>query len=604
MKKVLLFATVALSAVAASAQKVVPVKNYTPVAANKCIQAPQRVQRPAMQVLTKALAVNADTKAIVGGARKTKATGLYYTKPAGTLFTGWGIDGSGYGPEIVVMPTMAEYVFENQSTNPADTKWAMNGTQLVDLTEYADADHNMPWSCPPGAMYYPLILSNSAGTDSYILGETSNEYYIQKQANVPSLIAAFPFSNSDGSYNFGPQYIGYLNDHSNVMYGFGGMDKHAANPDRGYLYGSGTVTFNDTKASYPMAGVLQEYEKPASPLYVEDFYCQIVSLEPNHTPIAEGKVVNAYILNAETGEEIAALTATKDDVYGVEESGSMTFAMLKFTQYTEGIFGGEPVATPFVIDCPFVVQITGFSQEGVDFGFMGGKNGGDDPEACEDKLADTFAVLYDAEAENDQDKYKYYTLYSNDGENGVSIDIKFNALFDKVQVVQFGTLASGETVRVNDVCVNNEGDACYNKADETLSGVLVYTTFPWFDTDDNEYYTMEGLPEWVVTAEVDGSAWEEQDGLNLVGFTAEPLPTGVEGRGALVYVEGRGYTASCPIFVYQGSYEAALKDLPEGIRETIANKSSDSNTIYDLAGRRALRNTRGVVVANGQKILK
>lgn len=598
MKKVLLIASVALAAVSASAQqKVVPAKNYNaPVAVAKYTQAIERVQRPAMEYRTKALVSTSAEKTFAP--RKTKATGLYYTKPAGTMFAGWSLEGTGFGPQVVVMPSMQNLTFVNHSTDAASTKWMMNGQ---DLTQYADEALNMPWACEPGSMYYPLTLTNAAGTDSYTLGEFSNYYYVEKLTQNPSLLTTFPSETQEG-YDFAPMYMGYYNDHTNEQYAFGGMDKRP-NSSYGYLFGTGTVTFSDTQNTLPMVGVLQEYEKPASPLYVEDFYCQIISVEPNGTPIAEGKEITAYILNAETGENIATLVATKDDIFGAETNAGRTYGMLRFTQYTEGIFGGDPVATPFVIDCPFVVQITGFAQEGVDFGFMGGKNGSNKDEESEEELSDTFGVVYDAAAENEEDRYSYLPLYSRDGINGVSINIQFNALFDVIDVMQFGQLQTGEVVRANDVCVNNEGDACYNRADENMPGAIVYTAFPWFDSEDNSYYSME-LPEWVVTAEVDGSQWEDQSGFNLVGFQAEPLPTGVEGRGALVTIEGRGVTAPCPIFVYQGSYEAALKDIPEGIRETITNKTNTSNTIYDLAGRRVVRNTRGVVVANGQKILK
>lgn len=603
MKKVLLTTTVALAAVSASAQqKVVPVKNYNaPVAVAKNTQALERVQRPAMQYGTKDFVATSAEKTFAP--RKTKATGLYYTKPAGTMFAGWNIDGNGFGPQVVVMPSMQNLTFVNHSNNAASTQWVMNGQ---DMTQYADEARNMPWACEPGSMYYPLTLTNAAGSESYTLGEFSNYYYVEKLTPTPSLITTFPSKNEDGSYDFAPMYMGFFNDHTTQQYAFGGMDKHAASPENGYLFGTGTVTFSGG-TPMPMAGVFQEYEKPVSPLYVEDFYCQFISLEPNGTPIADGKEVKAYVFNAETGDDIATLVATKDDVFGIESEGGRTYGMLRFTQYTEGIFGGDPVATPFVIDCPFAVEITGFTQEGVDFGFMGGKNGSKDNgygefEESEEELNDTYAVLYDPTAETEEQRYTYQPLYGS-GKDGVSINIQFNALFDVIDVMQFGRLESGEVVRANDVCVNNEGDACYNRADENMPGAIVYTAFPWFDSEDNSYYSME-LPEWVVTAEVDGSQWEEQSGFNLIGFQAEPLPVGVEGRGALVTIEGRGVTSPCPIFVYQGSYEAALKDIPEGIRETIANKSSDSNTIYDLAGRRALRNTRGVVVANGQKILK
>ena len=86
---------------------------------------------------------------------------------------------------------------------------------------------------------------------------------------------------------------------------------------------------------------------------------------------------------------------------------------------------------------------------------------------------------------------------------------------------------------------------------------LVYHTTKWADVDEDgnvyeEYYYFdeEELPEWVISYGAATTA--ESSYISRLGFECEPLPAGVEGRQAKLYLKGRGVIADTPIILTQG----------------------------------------------------
>ena len=124
----------------------------------------------------------------------------------------------------------------------------------------------------------------------------------------------------------------------------------------------------------------------------------------------------------------------------------------------------------------------------------------------------------------------------------------------------------------------------------------------WNYGAEDAAYTIEGLPAWL-TVEVDESKhdfanltntdYELGNGKNTLTFKAQQLPADVEGRQAVITIYGKGVSDN--ITITQGKVEASIHNI------TIDN--NPSQPVFDLTGRRASKNMRGVVIKGGKKII-
>lgn len=614
MKKALLLSAVAMMAITAMAQSLVDYATYASAPKHSNVQSvvAQRSLKAADMQRT-LLTAQATNKTLTSARslkqraprRRSAGNGLYYSCPQGTMFSSFSFEGAGYyHVHNIVPPFNGDVTYVNHSTNPAETTWYFAGT---DFSEYADEEYNMPFGMDPGVSYPPLTLVR--GDQHYTLAEENNQYfksYAEQMGGFPSLVSSFTE----------PTYMSYLNDHTPHTYAFGAMDSK-------YLYGSGNFVFSD--GSIPCQGVMQLMEAPISPLYVQDFYAQIITTNKEFGPLAPGAKVTAAVVNAETGEPIAVMEADKDDLkflYDNENAASpipyYAVYYLKFSQETPSPFGGT-FQEPFVIDSPVAIQIIGLAQEGVDFGFIAGKNGetsDQDGNAIidEDPIYDTEAIIVNPST-GQLMPFNYYGFYNEEDEDdprnyycGQSISLSFNAFFDAIDIpVKQVNSETGEERIVNEICITDEGDACYMKCDPEMSFAMAYTAAPWYDEESGNanYYFV--LPDWITDAYTDDSAWEQYYGLNGILFAASPLPEGVEGRGAYVFIDGRGIRSNDYILVYQGDYEVAKAqaqaNYEAGIHGVTVTPQPITGVTYNLQGQRVAEKVKGIVLRNGKKYL-
>ena len=133
------------------------------------------------------------------GARRAKAdlaNGVYYSKPAGAGYIGWGTDGSGYKACILTVAPFVDFSFIDQS-NPKASKWTL-GSQ--DITDYVE-DGVFTNAVDPGYGMSSLPTITS-GAGSFTLGEQSRYF-----DEVGSAI-----------YNWGEFWsIGFLDDHTGAF---------------------------------------------------------------------------------------------------------------------------------------------------------------------------------------------------------------------------------------------------------------------------------------------------------------------------------------------------------------------------------------------------
>ena len=494
--------------------------------------------------------------------RTSFADGFCYGRPAGTLYRGFNEAGSGVGPIYVYGPAFQKLeIAPTINTVSSDTvRWeyryiySADSSKVIDVTDHYNAETGkfiIEAITPNHYVAAPTMVQDTA---EFVLGEASS--YLAKKVTyftrVSPMDEVLPLS--------------FFDDHTNAKYivGWGSVGK-------GYLFGSGA--YKDTCTA---VAVRQAYEAPIAPLYVENVWMKYVSF--SETPLPEGTELTMRIYNTDTKETYATLTASAEDVVQTKASSSSSVGVyytgyLSFYQKIETMFG-DLANEPFVIDGPITVQISGLDQEGVEIGFHGALNPDEDAlEAAKQLYAKPNGDLY---------SFSYKTPYS--------LAVYFNGMFDAVMVA-------------------DEDDANILKVEDNgavADSAFVYTATPWFGYDDEGniipqsddadpiYFIEEdSIPSWVTSIEIVDTLWDGHYYSALV-FTCEPLPAGVEGRSAELYVEGRGVVSEKPIVLTQGNV------LPDAIRIVNDERSTKSVGI-NLMGINVNDSYKGFVIKNGKK---
>ena len=498
---------------------------------------------------------------VTPGARRAKASlenGVYYSKPAGASYIGWGTDGSGYGACILTVAPFIEVSFIDQS-NPKATKWMLGGQ---DITEYVeDGVFSNAFDPGYGMSSLPTITSKAG---SFTLGEQS-QYF----ADYGSAI-----------YNWGEFWpLGFQDDHAGA-YLWGALDNDN-------LLGTGTITFSD--GTYECIGVYQHLPKPASPLYCESAEVYFSSIS--------GKVGTIYmrIFNAEDtsedAEPVYTLVATDEDIAwsntGKRNGVEITFGNIQFNNIIEE--DGFETQAPFVLDFPADVYFTW--EEGADFNIGG-------LEIMPEDLID-----YSYVDENGETQYYEAVPFLNvNGSVGsfsyntpLTTNINFYAYQDMVYVPTTLYSNDGTTFEdVNVVKISNDGKTAENSLDGWVYVNLAGTDLDNYDIE----FSDESAEEWL-KCYFDSTGLSENNVIFLT-FEASELPSDVAGRSTNVIVKGLGVQNETPIIVYQGEYV--------GINNVAKDAEKEDNEVYNLQGVKVSKSEAdlpaGVYVKNGKKFVK
>jgi len=553
--------------------------------------------------------VEKQEKAVAGEmkAKKTAATGNYYTRPEGSMYVGATKTNSGFSATILCLQPSADAVFTNKNTDPSSAKWSMvTSSSSIDLSDYADANNNLVWSVSPLApnttyglsSYYAPTLTK--GSDAYILPNNSNE---DGSALAAQDLGPLTFQGS----NVGTKLLGYSGLNST-----------------GYLFGTGSCKETDettgTSTVYKFYGVRQHFEKPMSPLYVEDVYVTCCSGHGHTQPLSNGAKLTMYIVD-EDDNSMATLTADESDAtawmsgtthYTTSNEymgGTLYFYNLTFSQKVKDEDSGDMVASPFVIDKPFYVTITGFDSEDVDIALCGYSPADEDP-------IDGASILMYPEGGSAEDT-KTIGYKGN-----LSTPITFTGLLDNVQVASTLQNSDGSQVweKCNVIRIGTDGTTNTFDSYPDLEGVaaFIYTATPWKDANDNDNYYYEVVKtsdgtngdDWILGMTVDTSAYTATSGsttyatgLNYATFQLSSLSEG--GRWAVLDIKGRGITSETPVILLQGT--ATLDDALAGIDNVTVDKNGAvkaNANIYNLNGQRVSKNSTGILIQNGKKYIK
>ena len=511
--------------------------------------------------------------------KKTYDTGVYYDTPKGSLFRGFTYDGRTYDYSFLVVPPFTDLTFTNMSNSASRSSWSVNGNDASDRVVNNNYVGNY---LPMGFWYAPTV---SVGRDSYTWG-----YYNE----TGSVVATDSIAD-----------LAYFDLHTGTRYGWGGLEGKGK-----YLYGTGTVTMKNGKV-YHSAGVTQYLEAPASPLYVN--YISILAFSSGEPLKGDAQLTmtiypaNLVDTTYDENNPIVELTCTTNDttfLYKGSSSNTTTHVAniygMKFTNKQEDPILGITTDEPFVIDQPVAVVVRGVNDNGVDVGFPGHGYGNYDEQTGNSSPNEERQQIR-ATVDFQEGGSVYYSE--------TALELNFNGMMDYVNVDSTFASQQGDITGANILKVSDDGQtvSTYGKgSDQNLGCAIAWTALPWFDIDGNSNYSVEGAPDWVSEVSCDPQYWTQTEqgqsvnyGQNLIAFKCQPLPAGVNGRAATVYLTGKGVKSATPIILLQGNADPAMS-----IAQYKADvKSGKVKEIYDLAGRRVLPTTKGLVIKNGHVVL-
>lgn len=605
MKKLLLFAALAMTAMAADAQAL----------SEKKVKMPALSERISMMAAQRPLVKRSESEK---AARRSIETGVYYKRPKGLMYCCATEESQLYPQTFLVTNPFLTPVFVPVVANSADYTWHLNV-----LGKDGKATFCQDLSSPELGLVDPQT------------GELSFGIEVGSSYPLPTLVTAkdsftightpWDEENGVGNYYWGnnKNYISRLKSDSIAPHGF--HDDHSGSfaywglitpkvsiynanwkEDYTYLFGTGTCYLdNDDKLDSlaTSVGARQYFEKPQSPLYVENVFINALTFADK--PIdGEAKLVMT-ITNAEYDEEtqshyagkkvIATLECTAEDIENMSDpedfnGGKLTEFVLKFKQKKESLLGVSEEA--FVIDEPFVVTITGFEQKGVDINLRGITN------PSEDELESASMLLtYDSEM----------TGLSYRG--AVALPLVFNSCFDHAEPWATASTGKEDLTDFNVLLVSADGTTVSNKGYNDANYTFISTAFSWFNTDGDENYfvldeNQNEAPEWITSFDVT-SLYEEQygvyDGRTMLSVACDALPDGVTGRYALLFVYGRGYTSKTPLIVVQGKVDNLDQLIATLGIENTGVKPVSSRKFYNLMGRQTTKAAKGIVINDGKK---
>lgn len=548
---------------------------------------------------------------------RSAADGLYYNRPEGSFWLGFGMDYLGYYSNMVLVAPWDETPFINRATDPKRTEWGIEtASGKISLQDEADENYNLPFALPPMSMYYCPTLYTGDGSNSWDLSQNNYYYYAYSTSATTRIITdsvtTFKVSDDHAVYYNGATpyspgaYWGLLSDN---MYGSGIME------ESGY-------TFTSYRAE-------QYFGKPQAPLYIENIYADGCSFRRGE-PIREGGKLYCHICGVKDEEVswgtikvadmdniIATLVCEPGDTIDFysswkRNSKDVYDGMLKFTNKQVGPFGNI-VEKPVVVNEEFALAFTGFESDLVDFGIYGLRIPIED-ETVEN--ASIWGVWNDGEEQ--------YIQYQAD----IALNVGITGMFVKYNTDIFVDNTTGEPLNLTEVRIDPETGEASDDAGYGFNYVPFTTPTRWYDDQGAPNYEVEmddDAKEWLgveVQELVDAKMEITIDDLiNAIIFYADPLPADAtvevntesasETRNARYAVTRvKGYEVeSEPIIVVQGDLtmeEAkALAAVETGIENVTVVKADKQGKgkIYNLNGQEVTSSYKGIVIRDGKKVI-
>lgn len=515
--------------------------------------------------------------------RKSYESEMWYARPEGTFY----LSGQYYDTnqelqsyKYLVLPPFTDVKFWNLSTDAANTQWFMGTTEL---TEGIDENYNYSHAyskMPSGYVAYLPTLTK--GDDSFQIAE-----YALICDSVPQYVHAF-------NYLDGHRYYGYED----------GQSAFQSGPDE--------FDFDDDgePETFYIESFLQFFDKPASPMLLYDVELWATVPNTNIKNIGDLKLVfRKWEVKEEDGRSVRVLgdtikilncTSHEFESDQISATAKVYPGSLVFAAEEKDAFG-TPTATPFVLDCPYAITLSGFGLDEMDVRFYF-TDQGECVEEFESWATPTYLVCCDEDG-NTLGQLRYENKYT-DSKTGetvrycYSIVFMFDVIFDGMKIEE-GTEAHKAVAEGGDTETGDE---------DTMGVTWLYTNLPIFEMEDEEAiwtdnYDFEGIPEWagirIDPTYYENAEYDDFRGLNLIWFEVEPLPEGVEGRSATIkVVSATGMESAIDITIVQGKTEGDSED----IRSIQFDADGKFVKSYNLAGQ-TMKNLKGIAIQNGKKFV-
>lgn len=530
--------------------------------------------------------------------RRSVTNGVYYSRPTGAFYGAFSPKGDGTILTTLYTPLTKKVTFH---ATPATASWKQGGTAL-NVTGDLQYSPTFGWT-----EWTPTLVNNA---DSFSVG--MDNFYAMGVARGDSRFSRY--SSISHYLNWGLigtdslQYMYASDDHAGIVEEgslYLNTMSRSSSFSTTYLYGTGTTEI-ENEGTFTSVAATQIYGTTAAPLYIVSVPVTGRTYTANG-PIPAGKQLTAYVTGVTTnskGNKVAneedildTLYASSSDTIDFKQSRTYPddtkpsyFGSIVFSKKTTDEFGNETSA-PFVIPegKEFAIIVTGFNQDGVDFGIEAMQKPSEDSTQVATCIVTNGTTSYSFHYPDLVAKIGLYGMYDGvltnqkDIYNFQTPSLDYNVVKisdDGATNLTYGASASGFT---------NGGNG--------VDGVVVATSMAFFDENGTANYDIEDLPDWVTKVNVETVSSNAR--LYLLSFTANALPSGTTGRVAKVHLTkaDRGVVASDDNVI-----ELVQGDAATGINAVESNAAAKTHTaIFNLAGQQVNKDYKGVVIEDGVK---
>lgn len=545
------------------------------------------------------------------GPMHSMATGLTYRKPAGTLYRAINQQGMLDGHTIVAVPAWTKCSWVNSGL-VTPQRWIMfDGKNSVDLKQVGMMDNDTVFSYEVSPGYHYIAPSIIAGRDTFSVGDANIYYkgyrYSDGRWGVMPNLSNYPVAMAlDGIMP-----LSYIDDHM-VATTYGSLS--AGTHSDGYLFGTGQMKLSNN-VLVTAYGLSQSYPAPAAPLLVNCFY--VYCRSNNFEVLSNGVELQMEVRNDLTHEVTyrgRGVVSWVNDSFSTSDrtqTKRLYKACVDFLA-VEGT-GAQAVAVPMAINYPFTVTITGLDDDNVNIAFPAFNVNECDRPWYYDHPTNLMV-------ENKANSIKDAIVFNEGDVNPYVMSLSMMARYDKIEIVttmrqDIDPADDPSYVNLNKILFADNGQThkSLGKGYYTLGYLPVYTSCAWKDAMGVANFNFVddqgnvGLPEWIKDYDVKSPTHQEgNQGVVYVGehelrFIAQPLPDGVKGRVARVYIKGLAGISDQPIYFCQGDYQQMLDDLSIG-SVTVDTDRLD-RPAYNLMGQRVdVRAAKGLVFRHGERM--
>lgn len=481
--------------------------------------------------------------------RRSIADEVWYQRPEGSMYISGSYSGGYYS--YLYMPAFTTVTWKNMAAKKESSIWELISTQET-YTLDGNADNDLELTLPKidegyiSSFYIPRM---TVGKVSYTFGED-----IKRDGDLINPTVAL--INGDTI-----DMVTQVNLAAGFYYGF----------SNGSSFGNRTTTFTGEGGEEIPAvsnAIYEFYKKPITPLYVTDIFFRVVNYEGTPLMNEDTEMKVSFVKIDEDGnfsDIIAEMPFSLADTTYCETEEGMTFGAFLVSQKETDAFGTE-FDVPFIVDSEFVIVISGFEQEGVNFSlYMTGDlkdvetdcflNNGLVTPTCRSYVradnGEPIGDLYYCQAitKEQSDRYNEEDGDNYDWTRHYNAVIHIDCMQDVVSIFdEFETMYASTEGGVVYGIVLEEDEETGELGYVAYPTVQYETTLPrlstWEGYEGEENYQFEGVPDWL-TIEEHVDDYYEEDFVTLTRLVAEPLPEGMEGRKAeIAIVSERGARAT------------------------------------------------------------